>query len=394
MQLLKVSFDNVKMFKDGRFELDFFASDRVVSGEESVHEIKKSLYANNVLALSGINASGKTISLSLLRFVLNILEGKSLDSAIEEKEGFAGIFDWPVHMNVLFCGNGLFYILSSTLETASSNISPFSSEGRVNFADETIYHLPKSAVNKALLKKDFSEIISVASAIATRSELPESEKRFLSGGQSLILSLGLTERPGLALFNSDYPFAYVEGVSSALGIVLQAFDPGIEDVEAFDEGRAYRLTFANSKDPIITNADGLEKILSSGTLKGLGVVQFALVTLKLGGYLLLDEIENYLNHRLVKLIIDLFLSADTNPRGATLVFTTHYPEVLDHLHRKDCVYFLPRVGKGKTELVRYSSRVKRIENKKSEVFASNYVKGTAPSYREMNVLKEFVRQNV
>ena len=62
MQLLKVSFDNVKMFKNGCFELDFFASDRVVSGEESVHEIKKSLYANNVLALSGINASGKTIS--------------------------------------------------------------------------------------------------------------------------------------------------------------------------------------------------------------------------------------------------------------------------------------------------------------------------------------------
>ena len=78
---------------------------------------------------------------------------------------------------------------------------------------------------------------------------------------------------------------------------------------------------------------------------------------------------------------------ETNPHGATLVFTTHYAEVLDNLHRKDCIYFLPRIAKNETEIVKYSSRVKWIENKKSEVFASNYIKGTALSFRKINALK-------
>lgn len=62
-----------------------------------------------------------------------------------------------------------------------------------------------------------------------------------------------------------------------------------------------------------------------------------------------------MNHQLVKLILDLFMGQETKPHGATLVFTMHYVEVLDHLHRKDRVYSYLELRKNETEIVEYSS---------------------------------------
>lgn len=40
----------------------------------------------------------------------------------------------------------------------------------------------------------------------------------------------------------------------------------------------------------------------------------------------------------------------------------------------------------------FSSSIEN-RNKKSEVFASNYIKSATPSFREMNALREYVKQN-
>lgn len=394
MKLLKVSFDNVRMFKDGLFEMDFFAADRVLSDEEAVWKIKNSLYTNSVIALSGINASGKTVSLLLLQLVIETLNGASIEEAIAREKEIASIFRGSSHMKVMFVFEDAFYVLSSVLQGKESGALDISRKKEFVFTDETIYKIPSSLVNKTLLKESIDSIIDKGTVYITRSNILDRKLAFLSDKQSIMPLLGENNHPGLGLYESDYPFINAAKTSDALGTLLRAFDPSIEEIEIFDNGRAYKLSFSNSEEAIITNEEGLVEILSSGTLRGLVTVQFALAVLRVGGYLLLDEIENHLNHQLVKLILDLFMHQETNPHGATLVFTTHYAEVLDHLHRKDCVYFLPRIAKNETEIVKYSARVKRIENKKSEVFASNYIKGTAPSFREMNALKEYVKQNV
>lgn len=171
------------------------------------------------------------------------------------------------------------------------------------------------------------------------------------------------------------------------------FDPNIEHLEVQDFGRVFKLTFVG-REPLVLSAEGLGEVLSSGTIRGLELTQQSMHALRYGGYLLVDEIENHLNRQLVDVIIDLFASAATNPRGATLVFTTHYPQVLDHIHRKDNVFFLARQGNGLSRIVKYSDRVKRIENKKSEVFSSNYVKGTAPRFMDVHTLKRLVERSV
>lgn len=80
--------------------------------------------------------------------------------------------------------------------------------------------------------------------------------------------------------------------------------------------------------------------------------------------------------------------------GATLVFTTHYPQLLDHIHRKDNVYFLASTYGNGSKIIKYCTQVKRIENKKSEVFVSNFVKGTAPRYIDVKSLKSLVASEV
>jgi AAA15 family ATPase/GTPase len=148
------------------------------------------------------------------------------------------------------------------------------------------------------------------------------------------------------------------------------------------------------RGPMVLSADGLNEVLSSGTLRGLALVQQSMHALRHGGYLLADELENHLNRQLANVVIDLFASASTNPRGATMVFTTHYPQLLDNVHRKDNVYFFARGDSGGMVPVKYSDRIDRIENKKSEVFASNFIKGTAPRYTDVNTLKGVVQRSV
>ena len=188
----------------------------------------------------------------------------------------------------------------------------------------------------------------------------------------------------------DAPLPPSDSLSDAVDI-LRAFDPEIEYLNTLEDGNLFELKFSRDKTPSTLSRVELERALSSGTLRGLSIVQSAVFALAFGGYFLLDEIENHLNKQLVNVIIDLFVHEDTNPHGAVLVFTTHYPEILDSVHRKDCVYFLTHEADGRTGIVKYSDRIKRIENKKSEVFLSNYIKGTAPRFTDVVALKAFAK---
>ena len=77
MKLLKVSFDGLNMFKDGKLTLDFFATDRVVD-QRGVTCIEKPIYSENIMAFAGINATGKTTTLRLIALAVNLLSGGSV----------------------------------------------------------------------------------------------------------------------------------------------------------------------------------------------------------------------------------------------------------------------------------------------------------------------------
>jgi AAA15 family ATPase/GTPase len=187
--------------------------------------------------------------------------------------------------------------------------------------------------------------------------------------------------------------AYPSAAFPGLDETLKVFDPSIESLAIEDSGRAFTLKFLG-REPMTLSREGLSEVLSSGTEQGLRLVRCATEILRCGGYLLIDEIENHLNRQLVNVLLDLFDSHSTNPHGATLVFTTHYSQLLDHVHRKDNVYFLAKSDPGFSRIVKYGDVVSRIENKKSEVFSSNYIKGTAPRYADVKALTSVIESQV
>lgn len=54
----------------------------------------------------------------------------------------------------------------------------------------------------------------------------------------------------------------------------------------------------------------------------------------------MDEIENHFNKEIVTTLVRFFMDSRFNKNGGTLIFTTHYPELLDEYDRNDGIYIV------------------------------------------------------
>ena len=156
----------------------------------------------------------------------------------------------------------------------------------------------------------------------------------------------------------------------------------------------FHLKFKGERAERVMNVAIATSVLSNGTVLGAELVNQAITALRNGGYLIVDEIETGLNRSLVGTVIELFASPVTNPHGATLLFSTHYSELLDVLRRKDNVFVLVRDDSFRTELIKYSERINRIENKKSDVIINNVIKGSMPKYPDVQAMREYVCEHI
>ena len=79
VRILRIIYENIKLYRGNRFEINFTATDRVPSPEQ-VYQVYKNVYSQKMIALAGINASGKTTALKLIHWAMTIvLENNSLN---------------------------------------------------------------------------------------------------------------------------------------------------------------------------------------------------------------------------------------------------------------------------------------------------------------------------
>ncbi len=165
--------------------------------------------------------------------------------------------------------------------------------------------------------------------------------------------------------------------------LLEYLDPSIEYLRFDIHSKTRicdgaRLKFKNSEEIILSSPDQLEAYLSSGTIKGLGIFVSAVNAMINGGYLVVDDLENHFNVQISASLIRLFYNPKINVNGGTLIFSTHYSLLLDQIDRLDCIYLLQ-----KKDLVS-ASRLDHIlpgkDIKKSDIFITGYLDGTAPDY--------------
>ena len=405
MRLLRLHIEGSPLYVDQGLNLDFYATDKVLADpdENKPLEVTKiegagSIYSQNVIGITGVNASGKTTTLNLLRAVLEYMAG----SYAMRQTYFTGVsrigkIGDALVITVVFWEAGAYYLLKSKLVCRNGSARSFfhvkTTGESFSFEDETLWKLTASRPSRKMLRQT-DEFIKHAAVTLLRNAgpgdsaaLPEGAKAFLDDRTSIV-SL-VTGKTGIRLEGSEHLLHEITMPTA----VIQAFDASVEYLNWDDASQVFHLKFKGEKERVVSK-EVAAQMLSSGTVAGAEMVSHAIDILRTGGYLIVDEIETSLNRSLVGVIISLFSSPVTNPHGAQLVFSTHYPELLDLLHRKDNTYILLRDKNYRTEMVKYSDKIDRIENKKSSIILNNIISGSMPAYPDVRAMREYVRERV
>ncbi len=398
MRLLRVVVKGAGLFVDDTFAMDFYATDRV-SGKDGptyshVFRVSEngSIYSQNVVGISGVNASGKSTALKLVQLALDLVYAPYFIRRGYSRRHVPARARRHLVSQVVFWQGGSYYLLESELHVSKA-AEEGDSPNWFRIDDETLWRLTATRPRKSMIG-DVDEFKHNAEVYLRRNQndgrgksVPAEARRFLRSDISIAVALSMSEDGGEQFDPGD-----ILRTTHATSIV-HAFDNSVELLEWDTNADVFRLKYYGEEERIVSSETVLD-MLSDGTVMGIGLVERALVQLQAGGYMLIDEIEAGLNKTLVKSIIELFQSHASNPKGAQLIFTTHYIELLDYLPRKDNVYLLVRNHEFNAEVIKYSDRIKRIENKKSEVVLANAIKGAMPSYPEVEGMRAYVREFV
>lgn len=379
MKLLKIVINELPHFKN-ELDIDFVALQRVDDyDKERLCNVFSNIYVNKAISFVGINASGKTTILKAISFVMKMLNNESLNN-IKSKTILDDLDDnqQVVITTYFYDGHDV-----NKLETSIvKEISDVDGSEKLIIKDEKLWSKDGAKIKTKKSLFDFAEV--------DLREKRDKNEQYLMEDVSIIVAEN--KKKNMSLFISDMLEWTDHNILNVLGRfpkeLLTFLDPSIEYLEcSFKEKKVdIRLKFYGKEEIIINSPRILENYLSSGTIKGLGVFMSATFSFIEGGYLIIDEIENHFNREIVATLIRFFLDEKVNKNGATILFSTHYSELLDEFDRNDSIYIVRnKEGIGVENL---SNILKRNDIKKSEVYDSGYLGGTVPSYEAYMALKK------
>ncbi|WP_322923050.1 AAA family ATPase [Paenibacillus campi] len=374
MKILRFTVHGLDLFPEG-FDFNFVAQQNVTEdNNEGLEHLFANMYTHNALALIGINASGKTASLKLISAVLNIFFAHDRLNIDRHQEVLKG-----KQITI----TSYFYTQNEFILKLDSSISK-NEKGEWYFAEEVLYKKKIKSIKSKLKLFEFNERDFI-------------KKRSLENHEYLVddLSIFVAElkkeqsTPEVFAVTGFTNFNFMNIAGNVPLEVIQFLDPSIEYVKAekMRDTDVIRLKFKSQTSEIeVYPMVALENYLSSGTIKGLNLFAYINHTLKKDGYLIVDELENHFNKAIVRTIIGFFRNEKTNPNGATLIFSTHYPELLDDFDRNDSIYVCRK--QNVLSIINLMYLLKRNDMKKSEVYQSDFIGGTAPDYNAYISLKD------
>ena len=368
MRLLKIFIQDMPRFK-GNIDIDFITKQRVAEDDQeklfnTFSNNYTSIYTNQAISFIGLNASGKTTILKAISFVINLLNNEALNN-IKSKEILNDLSDnEKVKITSFFYNDNSVYKLETHIE---KRVNQVDNESKLIITEERLW------------EKD-------ATKVKTKKSLFE----FLLNDVSVMIAINKEKQSNFPL--RDMLMWTNHNMLNILGKfpkeLLTFLDPSIEyfKCDIRKKPADIRLKFYESEEIILNNPSEIEKYLSSGTIKGINVFMNALLCFMEGGYLIVDELENHFNEEIVTTLVRFFMNPNVNRNGATLIYSTHYSELLDEYDRNDCIYIVRNRGGIYTENL--SLILKRNDIKKSEAYESGYLEGTVPIYESYMALKK------
>ena len=367
MRLLGIKANHYKNCDDEIF-INFIPNAKKTEEDKTyeLYEVDNGLYTFSTNAIIGKNASGKTSVLKLIDDVYTILESFQLEDEIISISG--------TQLEITFYHDKKIYRYITELER---NLELGKS---LSFKNEKIYvgDYYKSKV-KSIFSDDFyrEETLDI--------EYPDIISK---------LFYILKERKNYAYFYDDsddvdsiYHFIYNMYETGKINFeywqyILRLFDDNIRNLVEI-KNDVFRLEYLNEVKDL--SAKELFSMISRGTTKGIVLYTFAILSLIEGNTLIIDEIENHFHKTLVENLISLYKDKSVNKHGATLIFSTHYNELLDMFARNDNIWITK--SKEKISLTNmYKDYAVRNDLLKSKKFYDDTF-GTAVDYTLLMTLK-------
>lgn len=383
MKVLKISVSGLPLFSE-KCEIDLYALQRVAA--DDIDKMRclfsynsQNFYLNNVISFIGINASGKTTILKLITFVFRMLNNESINN-IKYCEIFDGLDDSG---EVVF--DTYFYSSNKSVNKLHTIIAKH--DGKYYIKNEYLKSKPASKVKS----KDDAFNFDNCEIAVTR----DNDEDYLLDDVSISVAFNKRNKEQLVLtdmlqYTNVNELSISEDCPSEL---IAFFDPSIEylHIKKNKKDNDIRLKFKDKEEIALSQLSELNRYLSSGTIKGINTFSSAIKSFETGGYLIVDELENHFNHEIVSDLIRFYMDKRVNSQGATLIFSTHYAELLDEFERNDNIYIV-RNQSGITAK-NLAFNVNRNDIKKSEAYLSGYLKGTTPMYEAYMNLKNCITQS-
>lgn len=369
-----MSVSGLTLFKD-TIDIDFYTEQRV-SGDnnEMVTPCFGNVYTNNVISIVGINASGKTSLLKIISFIIDFMNGESINNI-----GNIDILDdtQKVTITVYFFDqkDGVFKLESEIIRDGNDKL-----DNRYIINNECLWCKKISRVKS---KKDLFEFDDKC-IIKERDNNAE----FLKDDTSIILSLNKNKNFYLKDLIQLTNLNFLRLIGDFPQELIAFLDPSIEYFYFDKITGESKLKFFDREEIIVSNPVIFERYLSSGTIKGINVFINAMVVFEMGGYLIVDELENHFNREIVATLLRFFMNKSVNKNGATLIFSTHYAELLDEFERNDGIYIVR--NRNGISAQKLSNILTRNDIKKSEAFKSDFLEGTVPTYDSYMQLKKAI----
>ena len=372
MKLLRVKASHFKNCRDD-FTIDFIAQSKKTAEDKEyeLQEIADSLYVFNTAAFIGKNASGKTTAIELLDCCYSILGDFRLEGKKYSYEN--------ITLEMIFYHENYIYRYRTVLheDSALGNKAIFSNQTleRKKYAKTSIKNIyeddqfkPVSGIG--ILPEDTSIVFFVLKKKETRAVYFDSNGEGTDTYQLLFKALKSYSISGEYLTN-----------------IIKIFDETIRGLERIDDHN-YRLIYQD-KEQVLSDKE-LIYLLSSGTTKGLLLYILVVASLQNGFDLLIDEVENHFHKTLVENMISLYKDKTVNRKNATLIFTTHYCEVLDLFNRQDNIWISKSDGQVYLSNM-YKDYNVRPELLKSRQFYNNAFQ-TSVNYDELMNLKRKLKK--
>ena len=337
MKILKIVVNGLPHVKD-ELNIDFVAQQRVDTyDKEHLFNVFSNIYVNRAISFIGINASGKTTILKTISFVMKLLNNQPINN-IESK---IIMDDLSKDEDVII--TSFFYDgknVNKLVTVITKKINETDGSEKLIIKDEKLWskNADKVKTKKTLFVFNENDL----------EEIRNKNEQYLMDDVSIIVARNKKNNSGI--FVCDMLEWTDHNILNVLGRfpkeLLTFLDPSIEYLECSlnDKNVDIRLKFYGKEEIIINNTRILENYLSSGTIKGLGVFMSAAFSFSESGYMIIDEIENHFNREIVTTLIRFFMDEKVNKKGATILFSTHYSELLDEFERNDSIYIVRNKG--------------------------------------------------